>query len=111
MPKGETPKGWTESTLELAVKGFRDIGFGPLHVGRYERSMKEVMRYGPLGFAQRDIERITKAISHVAGGQGDIASRAENLAQQALNMPLEDVRKIRHRLQDMAKKVGAQFLY
>ena len=111
MPVGETPKGWTETTLELAFKGFRDIGFGPLRVGRYERSMREVMQYGPLGFAQRDIERITKAIGQATGGRGDILSQAENLAQQALTKPLEDVRRIRRRLQDMAKKAGAEFLY
>lgn len=101
--------------IEYAARSFAHIGFGPARVERYRRALTEVSFFGPLGFAQRDAERlraaITKGLPYApmpTERQQKLIARANQLAQDILNMPLEDARRARKALQRIAKEVGVQ---
>jgi len=107
-----------ETIIEDAARMFSRVGMGPLHTERYRRAMMEVSQYGPLGFLQRDAERIRAAITKGLPGapmptarQQSLIARANQLAQDILNMPLEDARRARKSLQRIAHEVGVELQY
>ena len=107
-----------EERIESAVERFRQAGFGPLRVGRYQRALQETLQYGPLGFIQRDIERIRAAITKglpyapmPTERQQSLIAKANQLAQDIANMPIEDARRARQALQRIAREVGVQLQY
>ena len=104
--------------IEDAARMFERVGMGPLRTGRYRRAMTEVSQYGPLGFLQRDAERIREAITKglpgapmPTGRQQTLIARANKLAQDILNMPLADARKARGSLKRIAREVGVGLRY
>jgi len=107
-----------KTIIEDAVDQFSRVGMGPLRTERYRRAMTEVTQYGPLGFVQRDAERIRAAITRglpgapmPTGRQQTLISRANKLAQDILNMPLEEARKARGSLKRIAREVGVELQY
>jgi len=107
-----------EERIESAVESFKRIGFGPIHAGRYERVLRETLQYGPLGFLQRDAERIRDAITKglpyapmPTARQQSLIARANQMAQDIANIPIEDARRARQALQRIAREVGVQLQY
>lgn len=107
-----------ETIIEDAVNMFSQVGMGPLRTGRYRRAMTEVSQYGPLGFLQRDAERIRTAVAKglpyaamPTARQQSLIARANQLAQDIFNMPLEDARRARSSLQRIAREVGVELQY
>jgi len=101
--------------IEYAVHRFAEVGFGPIRTGRYRRALTEISQFGPLGFLQRDAERlraaITKGLPYApmpTARQQTLIARANQLAQDILNMPLEDARRARKSLQRIVREVGIE---
>jgi len=101
--------------IAYAAHRFAEVGFGPIRTERYRRALTEVSEFGPLGFLQRDAERlraaITKGLPSIGAPterQQTLVSRANKLATDILNMPLEDARKARRSLQRIARQVGIE---
>lgn len=104
--------------VSFAARMFERVGFGPTRVARYERAMTEVAQFGPLGFLQRDAERIKAAITTVlpatslpAERAQTLVDRANKLAEGIVNMPLEDARRARKALQRIAGEFGVGLRY
>ena len=96
-------------SIEEQVAAFRASGFGPQTVARFERSLRETAEFGPLGFVQRDIDRMTAAITGagVAGAPGPrVLARVTKLAADAVDMPIQDARRVRRALQRIADTAG-----
>jgi len=107
-----------ETIIEDAVNMFSQVGMGPLRTERYRRAMTEVSQYGPLGFLQRDAERLRAAITKglpfapmPTGRQQTLIARANKMAQDILNMPLADAKKARESLKRIAREVGVGLQY
>lgn len=101
--------------IEYAARRFAEIGFGPERVARYRRALTEVSEFGPLGFLQRDAKRLRAAITKglpfapmPTEREQTLFSRANKLAQDIINMPLEEARKARKSLQRIARQVGIE---
>ena len=100
------------------MASFREVGMGPIRAGRYERALRETLQYGPLGFLQRDAERIRDAITKglpyapmPTERQQTLIARANKMAQDILNMPLADAKKARESLKRIAREVGVGLQY
>ena len=107
-----------ETIIEDAAEQFSRVGMGPVRTARYKRAITEVSQYGPLGFLQRDAERIRAAITKglpyaqmPTGRQQTLIARANQTAQSMLNMPLADARKARESLKRIARQVGVEMKY
>ncbi|GAH87353.1 unnamed protein product [marine sediment metagenome] len=107
-----------ETIIEDAARMFERVGMGPVRTMRYKRAITEVSRYGPLGFLQRDAERIRAAITRglpfapmPTGRQQTLIARANKLAQDIIHMPLEDARRARESLKRIAREVGVELQY
>ncbi len=104
--------------IEDAARMFERVGMGPVRTMRYKRAITEVSQYGPLGFLQRDAERIRAAVTKglpyapmPTGRQQTLIARANKLAQSMINMPLADARKARESLKRIAREVGVEMKY
>jgi len=112
------PAEFVETNIAYAAKKFSEVGMGPVRTARYKRAITEVSQYGPLGFLQRDAERIRAAVTKglpyaqmPTGRQQTLIARANQLAQGIRNMPLADARKARESLKRIARQVGVEMEY
>ncbi len=100
-------------SIEAKVAAYRELGYGPKTVARFERSLRETAEFGPLGFVQRDIGRIMDAITEGLPGGPLVASRQQGLMARATkavadlaSLPIEDARKAREAVKRIAETAG-----
>jgi len=112
------PPAVVDLIIEDAAEQFSRVGMGPVRTTRYKRALTEISQYGPLGFLQRDAERIRAAVTKglpyaqmPTGRQQTLIARANQLAQGIRNMPLADARKARESLKRIARQVGVEMEY
>jgi len=112
------PPAVVDLIIDDAAEKFSRVGMGPVRTTRYKRALTEISQYGPLGFLQRDAERIRAAVTKglpyaqmPTGRQQTLIARANQLAQGIRNMPLADARKARESLKRIARQVGVEMKY
>ena len=98
------------------VASYRDMGFGPRTVAEFERSLRETAEFGPLGFVQRDIDRVMTAITEGVPGAGQRTTEQQNMVTRGLklvegvaSMPIADARRVRKSLRGVAERSGIDF--
>jgi len=101
--------------IDRKERAYREMGFGAITAGRYGRALREAAELGPLGAIQKDIARMTAAITGAPAPPGygppfspAMLARATGLAEDAVNMPLEDARRVRDSLRGMLRRAGIQ---